>query len=397
MNRSRARVEVPMRWLPGAAILALGAFLRAATTLDAQGAGAVREARPITATPVEFPEPFSAVTRMIEPRAGQVIVWDQRDQRLSFVDLARGEQRTIAPRGQGPLEFRSVGALLRTPGDSVLLYDTGNRRMMLIAPDGRAVRTTPFGAAAGMFGMGRMSPRGVDAQGNWYGPALNMRSQREWIGTTYEETIVRSRPLAERMDTISAVRVPKLSDSRFSQGVLTFKSHGIVTGDAWGVFPDGRLIVVRTDTYTPELIGRDGRRVVAPPLPFTPVPISERDRQAHLDSIGAMVRGAQVRARGGGPVDFTANVTGPAEWQEFHPPLLSTEIHVDSRGRAWVHVRDRDRASGERYDLLDSRGRLIDPIRLPKGTKFAAMGSNAWYGTREDADGLVYLQRFPLP
>lgn len=386
-----------MRWMTGAMILALGAFLCAATTLDAQGAGAVREARPINATPVEFPEPFSAVTRMIELRAGQVIVWDEKDQRLSLIELASGAQRTIAPRGRGPLEFRSVGALLRTPGDSVLLYDTGNRRTMLIAPDGRAVRTTPFGASGGFFGQGRMSPRDVDALGNWYGPALNMRSQREWSGTTYEETIVRSRPLAERMDTLSAVRVPKSPDTRLSQGVLTLKSHGIVAGDAWGVFPDGRLIVVRTDTYTPELLGRDGRRVAAPPLPFTPVRISERDREAHLDSIGAMIRGARVVRRDGGVPNFSANVTGPAEWQEFFAPVIGDWIPIDSRGRAWVHVRDRDRASGERYELLDSQGRLVDAIRLPKGTRFAAMEADAWYGTREDEDGLVYLQRFPLP
>jgi hypothetical protein len=279
----------------------------------------------------------------------------------------------------------------------VLLYDTGNRRTMLIAPDGHPVRTTPFGEFSGMFGMGRMSPREADAAGNWYGEANSMRSQREWPGDTYEETVVRARPLSPRLDTITTVRRPKFHATRFSQGVITAKSFGILAGDPWGVFSDGSAIVVRADTYTPESIDRTGTRLGAAPIPFVSVRVSERDREEHLDSLRGVYRDARVTTRDGSPPRITANVLGPDTWQEFHPPVLGERIAVDSRERAWVHRLDARRADGERYDLLDRNGRFIDAIRLPKGTKFVAMGTNVWYGTREDEDGLVYLQRFPLP
>lgn len=38
-----------------------------------------------------------------------------------------------------------------------------------------------------------------------------------------------------------------------------------------------------------------------------------------------------------------------------------------------------------------------DSIRMPQGMALVGMGDGVLYATREDADGLVYLQRYALP
>jgi hypothetical protein len=400
---AKARVDVPIKVQLGALILALGAFGGDAAPLVAQGAlpvsarGTVREARRFASTPVEFPEPFSAVTKMVELRDGRVILHDGKDRRLGVVDFAAGSYSDVARRGQGPLEYRSVSQLHRIAGDSVLVWDSSNGRMLILAPDGRPARTELISPAGNLVAsILRPSPDAIDARGRWYAQKYDMTSGRGQRPTT-AVTIARFSPATGKTDSLTYLTVKLPPATSLRSGVLAMRPWGFIAADAWGVFPSGTVLMIRGESYTPEVIGANGRSVVAPSIPFAPVRVTEADRAALMEATNAEARGTRAMDNQGRRVDFNVSVTEPESWQEFHPPLLSAEIHVDTRGRAWVHVLDGARASGERYDLLDAQGRLIDAIRLPKGTKFAAMGTDSWYGTREDEDGLVYLQRFPLP
>lgn len=91
-----------------------------------------------------------------------------------------------------------------------------------------------------------------------------------------------------------------------------------------------------------------------------------------------------------------AEIEEPEEWEEFLPPVGSNTL-VDSRSRAWIEIIDAGRDAGTRYDLFDEDGRRVDSIRMPQGMALVGMGDGVLYATREDADGLVYLQRYALP
>ena len=53
-----------------------------------------------------------------------------------------------------------------------------------------------------------------------------------------------------------------------------------------------------------------------------------------------------------------------------------------------------ERAQGA---CLSCRPRRIGAGRMRKGVKLVGMGNGVLYATREDADGLIWLQRYALP
>lgn len=356
-----------------------------------------RAARPLTAPPVEFAEPFSSIARMVELANGTVLVNDTREKRLGVADFGKGTFNDVAREGAGPLEYRVVFALMRGPGDSVLLWDIGNQRRMVLSPDGRPVRTEATGAGDMMSMIGRPLPRDFDARGNLYSTHRGLDVKGPQMLQSDSVAIVRFAAGSQRGDTLAQYGASPNSRSTGSKdGVVQMPATGFPALDAWAVFPDGRVLLIRGADYVPEIIRPDRSRVRAAAIPHTRLPLTAADKEASMKQARAQAAGMRMPAPpGGAPPRFEA--VEPAEWQATLPPLASTTIRVDSRARAWVHVRERDAAAGERYDLLDADGRLVDAIRLPKGLKLIAMGKGVLYGTREDEDGLIYLVRLPLP
>ena len=101
----------------------------------------VPAARALATAPTEFAEPVSSVSQMVELRDGRVLLYDTREKRFGVADFGDGSFREVARQGKGPLEYSSVTALLRLPGDSIWMWDLGNARTMTLAPDGQPVRT----------------------------------------------------------------------------------------------------------------------------------------------------------------------------------------------------------------------------------------------------------------
>lgn len=359
-----------------------------------------RVPRPIAAAPVEFAEPFSAIANIVEVGNGLVLVHDSREKRLGVADFASGEFRVTAREGAGPLEYGMLASVVRMPGDSAVAWDLRNSRRLAFAPDGAPVSTAAVtGPGGAMMVFGQPVPEMSDARGRWYAMFQGMRVGAGAIQVADSFAIVRITPASGVTDTLVMLPVPASHPTERAGGRIRVRANGFVARAGWGVFADGSVLVIRGADYVPEVVRPDGRQLRAVPVPHERVPVTAADRAAHLKEteqrmsrMGAML-GAELGAGRASGVE----VVPPDSWQAHHPPVLSTRIPVDSKERAWVHAMDRDRASGERYDLLDGEGRLVDTVRLPKGEKLVAMGRGVVYTTREDEDGLVYLRRYPLP
>jgi hypothetical protein len=201
-----------------------------------------------------------------------------------------------------------------------------------------------------------------------------------------------------RTDTLaripSHVRAPDFDGSK-----VTVHVPGFVAWDAWGVFPDGRVMVVRGDRYVPELILPNGTRRSGPAIPVTAVAVTATDRaQMMEESRRAMAEGmnaARSFSRGQPLPSF--EIKEPQPWQSVKPPIAGQVILIDSRLRAWVPVTKRAGDVGERFDLLDAEGRLLDTVVLPKDVTLLGFGDGVLYTTRKDADDLLWVRRHPLP
>jgi hypothetical protein len=104
---------------------------------------------PVTTTPERslgepagrFAQPFTRISGLRELADGRVIVADQSEKRVVLLDSAWSAARTIARQGQGPLEYSFPAAVIAYPGDSTLISDLLQRRLLLLDPAGDPIRT----------------------------------------------------------------------------------------------------------------------------------------------------------------------------------------------------------------------------------------------------------------
>lgn len=382
-------VQSLTRWL----IVSLAAVEGLAATSPRSLPAQDRPPRAIESKPLEFASPFSEISQLVELADGRLLVHDAIERKLGLIDLRTGRMSEVARQGSGPLEYRSLAALLRVPGDSVLLWDWANSRVLLLAPDGKPVGTRPLadrGLRSGAL-VGFM-PREADATGSWYGG-------RRQVTMGDSTAIVRIVPSSGRQDTLVMFATPQLRPKRSAENRITVLSPGLPPRGAWGVFADGRALVIHGGTYTPEIIMANGARVTAPPVPFPRIPVTDQDRARHLRDVGQQFQRMILREAGAAGREKLprVEVEPPEAWPTHKPPILSDVVRVDSRRRAWVHVVDRNADAGERYDLLDADGRRVDAVRMPKGVRLVGMGNGVLYGAREDDDGLLWLQQYRLP
>ncbi len=112
-----------------------------------------------------FPEPFSRIAGLRELADGRLVIADQLERHISFLDFAAGTMHEIGRRGGGPGEYETPGALLPLPDDHTLLVDMGNMRLTRITPDGELDKESwPMMTAAGAF----IRPTRADGQGLLY-------------------------------------------------------------------------------------------------------------------------------------------------------------------------------------------------------------------------------------
>jgi hypothetical protein len=369
-------------------------LLLAAVPLAAQQP---RAARALAAPNLEIAEPFSGPLQLVELKNGNLVVHDSKEKRLVVVDVASQEQRDAAREGSGPTEFRSVIGMWRMPGDSVQLLDLFQSRFLILDPTGIARRTQPLpGAGDPMAMMNRPMTRALDAEGRWYGQAMAISFEGGQMTMADSALLVRTDPRTQRSDTLT--RIPTFTEApQFSPSLIRFRVPGYPPNDAWGVYPDGRVIVVRGRGYVPEFfpVGAPARRAAA--LPYPQMPVTAADRQVMMDSVKRALEDGMRQAAGmaGGAQLPRVELLEPEPWQSQRPPLMGDVIRVDPRGRAWVPVLDR--TPGQRYDLLDAEGRVVDAIKLPPKVNLLGFGPGSVYTARVDEDDLMYIRRHPLP
>ena len=132
--------------------------------------------------------------------------------------------------------------------------------------------------------------------------------------------------------------------------------------------------------------------------PYSPIPVTEADRQAHYENekgmrpvVVSVSEGAVTGIREGAPV----RASGRREFAATRPPFLfDADVHVTPDGRAWI---PRSRAAGDsipRYDVFDRSGRKIQEVRLRPSSRVIGFGRGTIYVVRRDIDDLQHLERF---
>jgi hypothetical protein len=72
---------------------------------------------------------------------GRIAIADNSTKEIRFFDAAGGHLRSVGRFGEGPGEYRFLGAMARTPHDTLLLADGRLQRITVLTPEGDYVRS----------------------------------------------------------------------------------------------------------------------------------------------------------------------------------------------------------------------------------------------------------------
>jgi hypothetical protein len=356
-----------------------------------------------------FPEPFTRIAGLRELADGRVVVADQTERHISFLDFAAGTMREIGRRGAGPGEYETPGALLPLPHNVTLLVDMGNMRLTRILPDGELDKESwPMMTSTGSF----IRPTGTDAKGHFYysgGGIMINRGGGSGATPSDSQPILRWDPVADVADTVGAFYSPStrgggsISLSRGGSGgiaVSGMRYRPFNPQDAWVIAPDGGVAVVRARSYGIDWY-RGGVATAGPEVDFDPVRINNAekeawaDRQASSTATFVAMGGSGGGRGGGGTFEVPRPDLDEVEFPDFKPPFPSNAARVTPEGEVWVmrHQSHRDERRAL-FDVFDQRGELVKQVQLPEGRRLVGFGDSVLYAVVTDEDDLQWLERY---
>jgi len=353
-----------------------------------------------------FPDDFGSIQTIRELPDGDLLVADPLGKALYRVDMDAGTRTVVGREGQGPSEYLQPDAVWALPGDSTLLVDLGNGRLVTLGPDLSFGPTQPIALGEPQMGQPLVLaiPQAVDAAGNLYTRVMG------GMGGEYPDSadVVRIDRGARTSTPITRIKIGEVTQTT-SGGAdnrnVSISPIPLSPEDAWGVAPDGSVVVARSGDYHLEWIGPDGSVTRGPTVPFDPIRIRQAEKEEYLADqarsgggirVGVTVENGQMSmqfARGGAGDDRAVD---QYTWPETEPPFYGARIPVDFENRAWVR-RHVDAGDDSTYDLFDSAGGRIGTVLFPHGNRVVGFGADALYVVAFDEFDLNYLEEYPLP
>jgi hypothetical protein len=179
--------------------------------------------------------------------------------------------------------------------------------------------------------------------------------------------------------------------------------------DAWAVLTDGSVAIVRSSDYHIDWIRPDGRRESSPLLQpgRHPLTLAEKQRliddvhrsRVRVDSMWTRPFNPRPRGEASGTAQDVVYPTAQ-ELPDFVGIFDPAHVIPDLTGRLWVRrIPDIEIAGtppGSVYDLIDTRGIVVDRVRVPGGASVIGFGRGVVYlETTTLAEGTV-IARVPI-
>lgn len=330
---------------------------------------------------LEIPRPFTKISGVARLTDGRLVVADREEKRIVLLDPSTGRATDVGARGQGPQEFLWPFAPVGMPDGTVLVYDGGNRRFLVLDAEGRPVGTLPWPDDS-RFG-GGSPPRGADSEGRLYWLASPpYRGELPTVGI-----VVHWRPGDAALTERARVQ---FRDARNRKVLRQF-----VTRDGWAVTSDGAIGVARGIDPHVEWVLPDGTTLTGPSLDIPRFPIDE----AELAAVDAAAVGGRARTEGASGEDRgdrRRNRTSDWVTPEHLPPFEVDHIHASPTGELWV---PRRLPVGEPHTeiwIFDERARLRRKVRIEGRVDLLWVGDEVFYAAVTDDLGLQRLRRYGI-
>ncbi len=344
---------------------------------------------------------FSAIHSVHELPDGRLLIADASDPVVHVYVPASRTLSVLGTRGAGPGEYRQPGGFYAAAGDTVLLLDRGQPRVLVIDPQGRIVDTRRFELAGGVqhvsSGVGD-DRHLLDRLGRIYGDAFAFPGgggiMAQFQSQTDSMPLIRYAPASARTDTLTWLRRAEVTVIRNGSSMAASTTR-FSPADAWSVTADGWVAVARAVPYRIDWIDPSGRIHIGLVTPHTVLRVTAADRDG-----GRGQRGQNTQASvSGGGTPASPEVTSPEpKFADVKPPFASTRgIRVSSDRRAWVRRQQPAGSEATVYDVFDGAGRRTDRVALPDRSHIVGFSARSLFVAELDGDDVPRLLVYPLP
>lgn len=407
------------------------ALIGVSAAAKAQQSPAIRQLGPVAAVSSDS---FGEAVFVRHLKNG-VLVNDLRNRRLVMFDSMLASGTVVAdstPATANAYSARSAG-LIAYRADSSLFVDAQSLSMLVIDPEGKVgrVMSVPRSQDAMMLGSPMLGTPGFDGSGRLVyraAPQMQMRMMGGGPGGAPQPpqmpdsaALVRVDLASRQVDTLGFTKTmrPKVDVQRDTMGRVSVNMtwNPLPTVDDWAVLSDGSVAIIRGRDYHIDWIRPDGTRESSAKMPFEWQRLTDEDKVAFIDSLKAardrmvasqptpqaststtvtggpggeqrremvMIGGGPgpAAASGGIPMGRGANFVEPSELPDYKPPFFAGNARADLDGRIWVRtIPTKGIAGGPVYDVINSKGELIDRVQVPKDRLIIGFG----------AGGTVYM------
>lgn len=390
--------------LPAVCLIALAAPTLSACGGDA-GDAAAAEVAGLGEPTATLAEDFGLIQTVRERPDGTVLVADPLGRALYLVDMDAGTRTVVGSEGEGPGEYLQPDAVWPLPGDSTLLVDLGNARLVALGPDFGFGPTMPLAVgdpSAG--GLVLAIPQGVDRLGRIY---VGDRGGGFSAEAPEAGAILRIDRGTQQIDTVGSYELQDQIRTPIEGGRgVSITQIPLSAEDAWGVRADGAVAVARAAEYRLDWLEPDGTETLGSPVPLEPLSIgsaeqdewfADQERSAGL-RVSVTVGGGSTETyfeRGGGGRRAEPDPSR-YEWPDVLPAVYPGRIPIDAIGRAWVR-RHVGAGGPPTYDVFDGRGERVATVELFPDRAIVGFGRSSVYVVRYDEFDLNYLERYEMP
>jgi hypothetical protein len=321
---------------------------------------------PVWTSPVEF----TSVASVRELSDGRLIVPDPGEREIKLLSAQGTLLSTNAHRGGGPQEFQMPLWTLAMPGDTTWVVDREQERFLVLGPDGTAIRTVPWPRIDGGGLRSRVLADGA-------GHVIFTQDGFPRPGVT-ETPLLRWEPRTGKLDTLATLRTPSVARYK-----LMFEGHeALVTralpyaeGHSWAAGSRGSIAVIDPEHYVVRWRSPTGALEAGRPIPFTPVPVTQADRDRYLEGENAATQ---------------AHLTFPA----MKPAVRAFTSLISPSGELWAWRYGAATLVGATWDVIDQTGRRLRSVELSANREIIGFGARTVYVIRTDDDGIQHLEAY---
>jgi hypothetical protein len=332
-------------------------------------------------------ESFTKISGVQELSGTLAVATDNMEAKVVLLDFARGTAKQIGAKGQGPNEYRYPSVPMAAP-TGAYVFDTYQKRAITIGRDGSisGMKTLPPGALSRV--------RGSDASGRFYFEGSDFDPNTG--GFSDSLPVLRWDPASDRVEQITRVygggrvRIQRSSGPMSLAREITPFPHL----NGWVALPDGRVAIVRRDTFRIELVSPGGTRTIGPALSTKPIAVTAAERAWYRESNTPQRMGAAM-ASGGTGAQAPGLQFEDAAFPTVLPPFIAADLVATPEGQIWIPRSFTGADKTRRYEIYDASGKQRGSAIVDAHARVVGFGPKSVYIARTNPDDdLVYLTKY---